>query len=127
MGLSFPAHSLMVSRILRIISSCYERPGLPEELQFSDPPRANETGIVYKAPGDLNSESQLLIDGGSMSGTPMDECIDRCVRACVRGCLHQISIVPSPYHLHRVLVCIRAVCSLSPISHVSQYHRSASV
>ena len=77
--------------LLYVTSSCYERPGLPEELQFSDPPRANETGIVYKAPGDLNSESNLLIDGGSMSGTPMDECIDR----CVRGCLHQIRIVPT--------------------------------
>ena len=112
MGLSFPAHSLMVSRILRIISSCYERPGLPEELQFSDPPRANETGIVYKAPGDLNSESQLLIDGGSMSGTPMDECIDRCVRAWVSASdqycpftlspasgasLHQSSLFPLTY------------------------------
>ena len=74
-----------------VTSSCYERPGLPEELQFSDPPRANETGIVYKAPGDLNSESGLLIDGGSMSGTPMDECIDRCVR--VRACIAGVTLL----------------------------------
>ena len=96
MGLWFPTHSHMASVhpfpiLHHAIRSCYERPGLPEELQFSDPPRANETGIVYKAPGDLNSESQLLIDGASMSATPMDECIDRCV--CVPA-LRDVGVTP---------------------------------
>lgn len=67
--------------VLEMRRYCYERVGLPEELQFSDPPAAAGKGIRWRHLGAPHNESDPFVDLAAepvLEVHPMDACPLRC-------------------------------------------------
>lgn len=64
---------------------CYERKGVPAELQFSDPPRVDDPNVLWGIPGDLFLDEPIRflpfnssLPSGRPIASPNGDCPNRC-------------------------------------------------